>query len=447
MSARAGRLRADWPFAAANQPYFYGWMIAVVSTLGFLMSIPGQTMGMAVFADAFIDAFGLSRTELSTAYLFGTMASALFLTRAGRWYDQLGARFMIVAASLVLAVTLVGISLIGNATAAVHGLTGLPTAGISFILILVGFFGVRFSGQGVLTSASRNVLLVWFERRRGLVSGVRGVFVSLGFSIAPVVLALLIDSYGWRGALWFMAAVVGVGFAAFALITVRDHPSVCGLEPDGRNIADAAEVSDKPAQTQFTLAEARRNPVFWMYALALSMHAMFGTAVTFHIAAIFEEAGRSRVEAFAYFVPQAVVSVLTNLGASALADRTRLKPYLVIMLAAFIAGACGLTQVQSDAGYWLLVVGFGAGGGLWGVLSNLVFVRQFGTRHLGEVSGLNTSITVFASAIGPVLFSLANDAFGSFRAAAFGCLALLAVLFACAVLLRQPLDTAPQNTK
>ncbi len=447
MSARAGRLRADWPFAAAEQPYFYGWMIAVVSTLGFLMSIPGQTMGMAVFADAFIDAFGLSRTELSTAYLFGTMASALFLTRAGRWYDQLGARFMIVAASLVLAATLVGISLIGSAATALSGLTNLPTAGISFVLILIGFFGVRFSGQGVLTSASRNVLLVWFERRRGLVSGVRGVFVSLGFSIAPVVLALLIDTYGWRGALWFMAAVVGVGFAAFALVTVRDHPKICGLEPDGRNVADATQTSNKAAQTHFTLAEARRNPVFWMYALALSMHAMFGTAVTFHIAAIFEEAGRSRVEAFAYFVPQAVVSVVTNLGASALADRTRLKPYLVIMLGAFIAGACGLTQLDSEAGYWLLVVGFGAGGGLWGVLSNLVFVRQFGTLHLGEVSGLNTSITVFASAIGPVLFSLANDVFGSFRAAAFGCLGLLAILFVCAVLLRQPLDRAPQNTK
>ena len=43
------------------------------------MSIPGQTMGMAVFADAFMEAFGLSRTELSTAYLLGTTGSALFL--------------------------------------------------------------------------------------------------------------------------------------------------------------------------------------------------------------------------------------------------------------------------------------------------------------------------------------------------------------------------------
>ena len=50
-----------------------------------------------------------------------------------------------------------------------HGkaLLGLPLATLTLPLILMGYFGVRFSGQGVLTSASRNVLLLWFEKRRG----------------------------------------------------------------------------------------------------------------------------------------------------------------------------------------------------------------------------------------------------------------------------------------
>ena len=438
------RLQADWPYAASKQPYFYGWMIAAISTLGFLMSIPGQTMGMAVFADSFIESFGLTRTQLSTAYLFGTMGSAFFLTRAGRWYDQLGARFMIVASSVVLGTTLIYISQIDHIARGLNSLFGMSAGGVLFALILLGFFGVRFSGQGVLTSASRNVLLVWFDKRRGIVSGVRGVFVSLGFSIAPLILAILIDTFGWRGALWFMAAVVGCGFALVALLTVRDNPQACGLEPDGGSAGDPSRSAASVTGVQhFTLPEVRRNPVFWMYSLALSMHAMFGTAVTFHIAAIFAEAGRSREEAFAYFLPQALVSVATNLSASALADHTRLKPYLVVMLAAFLTGAYGLTQLSTSTGYWLLVAGFGAGGGLWGVLSNLVFVRQFGTRHLGEVSGLNTSITVLASAIGPVVFSLANDTFGSFRSAATGCLAGLIVLLISAIVIRQPLDRSP----
>ena len=34
MKRLANRLQADWPFQASRQPYFYGWMIAVISTLG-----------------------------------------------------------------------------------------------------------------------------------------------------------------------------------------------------------------------------------------------------------------------------------------------------------------------------------------------------------------------------------------------------------------------------
>jgi hypothetical protein len=87
------RLRGDWPFPAGKVPVFYGWIIAGISTFGFLFSVPGQTMGMAVFADSFIEVTGLSRTELSWAYMFGTIASAsrnvllLWFEQRRAWYQ------------------------------------------------------------------------------------------------------------------------------------------------------------------------------------------------------------------------------------------------------------------------------------------------------------------------------------------------------------------------
>ncbi len=413
--------------------------------MGFLLSVPGQTMGMAVFADIFIAELGLSRTELSTAYLFGTVGSALILPQAGRWYDRFGARVMLVGACLILGVTLVFISGIDTLAATMSGVAGIALAWFSFPLILLGYFGVRFAGQGVLTSASRNVLLVWFDRRRGLVSGVRGVFVSLGFSIAPLIIALLIDDFGWRATLWIMAAVVGVGFALLALVTMRDKPEVSGLTADGGPMLNATRAERGQLPPDRTAAQAKRDPVFWLYGAALSMHALFGTAVTFHIVAIFAEAGRGRDEAFGYFLPQAIVSLSVNLLASAAADYMRLKPLLIAMLCMFVVGTVGITRLDTSLGYWLLVVGFGAGGGLWGVLSNLTFIRQYGVLHLGEISGLNTAITVFASAVGPVAFSLANDVFATFEAAAMACgVGLIGLLFAAAVM-RQPQDLRPSG--
>lgn len=56
-------------------------MTAEISSLCFLFSVPGETMGMAVLADAFIEVTGPSRTELSLACMFDTIASALLLPR------------------------------------------------------------------------------------------------------------------------------------------------------------------------------------------------------------------------------------------------------------------------------------------------------------------------------------------------------------------------------
>ena len=210
-------------------PFYYGWVIWLLSTAGILVSIPGQTMGMAVFTDHFIDALGLSRTELSLAYLVGTVSSSLFLTRAGRWYDWLGGRLMVALAAALLALMLVYIAAADSIAARFGG--GVL---VSFAAITVGYFGVRFLGQGVLTSASRNVLLVWFEKRRGLVSSARGTFVSFGFAIAPLVLAWMIANGGWREALWELALICLV-FAAIALLLLRDNPASCGVLIDGHS--------------------------------------------------------------------------------------------------------------------------------------------------------------------------------------------------------------------
>jgi OFA family oxalate/formate antiporter-like MFS transporter len=427
----------DWPFDIRRVPFFYGWVIWLVSTLGFLFSIPGQTMGMAVFTDALIDALGLSRTQLSLAYLVGTVASALLLTRAGRWYDILGGRIMTTLASLALAVMLVYIAATARLSAALGG-----SAPIGFILIMLGYFGVRFFGQGVLTSASRNVLLVWFEKRRGLVSSVRGIFVSLGFSLAPLGLAALILTWGWSGALLGLALAC-ISFAVFAYLLLRDSPESCGVLIDGATYsANAAAPQPAPSAT---LEQAQRSPVFWIFALSLSIHALFGTAVTFHIVSIFNGAGRTAEQAFAYFLPVAIAATSVNLLAGWLADSRRLKPFLIIMLCGFIMGAIGLLNLESNWGYWLLVAGFGGSGGLWSVLSNLAFIRNFGPLHLGEISGLCTSIMVFASAIGPAMFSLGLDFFGTYAAAEYLCLAALLLLLLASLVIKHHHEYLPEH--
>jgi len=423
-------ISAYWPFNPKKIPFFYGWVVFAFSTLGILFSIPGQTMGLAVFTDSFIDVLGLSRTELSLAYLFGTLGSSLFLARAGRWYDILGGRTMITIASLALSLMVFYISLVDILSDFLGG-----SALISFVLILFGYFGVRFFGQGVLTSCSRNVLLLWFIKKRGLVGGIRNIFVSLGFSLSPLFLAGLITFFGWKESLWIIALFGGVGFSFFAFIFIRDTPESCGLRADGVDINSSEELPIEKSSK--TLKEVKNNPIFWIYSLSLSMHALFGTALVFHIVSIFEEVGRGRAEAFSYFIPAAIFSTLSNLFASWISDKINLKPILIIMLFSFCIGSFGFIYLINSWGFWLLAFGFGVGGGLWGVISNLAIIRFFGPKHLGEISGLSASFNVVASAIGPAAFSLGFDYFGSYAAPAKMCLVIIMFLLLIAVFLKQ----------
>ncbi len=57
-------------------PFYYGWIILVVASIGVLASIPGQTMGVSVFTDYYISNLSISRVELSTAYMIGTLISS-----------------------------------------------------------------------------------------------------------------------------------------------------------------------------------------------------------------------------------------------------------------------------------------------------------------------------------------------------------------------------------
>ncbi len=98
------------PLAPRRYPFFYGWLILPLGAIGFLMSSPGQTYGVSPFTDSLIAALGLTRVQLSLAYMIGTIGSSLCLTHAGRAYDRFGTRVVAPASSLLLGTVLVLLS-------------------------------------------------------------------------------------------------------------------------------------------------------------------------------------------------------------------------------------------------------------------------------------------------------------------------------------------------
>ena len=161
----------------------------VGGSIGMIASVPGQTTGVSVFTDHLTDSTGLTRLQLSIAYLIGTGTSGLLLPRGGRAIDRHGSRVVALTATLGLAGTLVGFSVIGPMNVVV-----------GMIVMSIGFGLLRFSGQGLLTLSSRTMISQWFDRRRGIVSAVSNSFVGFAFAASPALLLALTDLVGFQSA-------------------------------------------------------------------------------------------------------------------------------------------------------------------------------------------------------------------------------------------------------
>ena len=430
---------AHIPFSPARWPVFYGWPILAVGSLGLLMSVPGQTMGVSVFTDPLLEALGLTRSQLSTAYMLGTLGSACLLPWAGKLCDRLGTRTMAVVASLFLAGVLVILSQSDSIARGAASLLGLSASVSAFAVILVAFLALRFWGQGVLTLSSRNMIVKWFDRRRGLASGLTGLCVAVGFSAAPLGLDLLIRQFGWRGAWVTMAAVIGGLFALIAWALYRDNPEECGLWPDGAGgPADRDDSAHAKPEPCWTRPEAMRTWAFWTFSLSLALYGMYMTGLTFHIVSVFSSAGMTRLQAVSIFLPASVVAVVVHLLAGWLSDRIALNRLLMVMLAAMGVSAWGLAMLGPGLPVLLVILGDGVGGGLFGLLSAVTWPKFFGRRHLGAISGLHMSVGVLLSAFGPVLFSQSLAWGGSYRPAALVCLAASCALLLAALRAKQP---------
>jgi MFS family permease len=388
--------------------------------------MPGQTVGVSTFTDPLKDALQLSRDQISLAYMLGTITSSLFLGRAGKWFDRYGAGPVAFWATIGLVITLLLCSVSVNLSTGLQHLFGYKHWLIPFGIMVFLFFLLRFSGQGILTMASRNMIMKWFDKRRGRINAISSVVRSFSFSASPLAISILIDRNGWQGAWQVMALVLGL-FSIIIWLFFKDNPEQFGLLPDGEQVVLNPKTNEKNStKKQYTLKEAKQTRAYWMYSIILSFNAFFITGLTFHVVSVFSEAGFDRDTAISIFLPTSIVSVLISIIGNSLSDWIELKYLLYSMILGGIIAAIGLLGLSMPWGIYVLIAGGGIMGGLFSVLMAITWPRFYGRKHLGAISGKTMSMLVFASAIGPYLFSLSKLYLGGYHG--IGWMSLLCLL-------------------
>ena len=417
-------------------PFFYGYVVLIIGSIGILASIPGQTIGVSVFTDPVKDALGLTRNQFSNAYMIGTLLSSALVARAGVWFDAYGARYVAFFATLLLAASLLVFSVSVEISETIKRAFNIQSWSVPFLLITLLFFLIRFSGQGVLTMASRNMIMMWFKKNRGKINSISSITVSLGFSSAPILLNRLIDDHGWAMSWQIMALSLFI-FCICILQLYRNRPEDFDLLPDGGEKKEFDQEAEE-IETDFTLKEAKKTRAFWMFGLVLAFNSFYVTGFTFHIVSIFGSQDYTKSEAIAVFLPMSVIAIFVSTLCNILSDYINHKIYLFVMLMAGVLASLGLLMLSQPIGVYFLVGGLGTMGGLFAVINAVTWPSFFGRKHLGSISGKVMSFLVIGSAIAPSLFSYCFTGLGSYRYMGYVTLVFLLFLIIGSLKVKNP---------
>ena len=74
-------------------PFYYGWIIVLISALTLFASSPGQTYVNSIFVDPMLTELEWSRTTYSAMYTVGSLVAALAMVFVGKSLDKLNINF------------------------------------------------------------------------------------------------------------------------------------------------------------------------------------------------------------------------------------------------------------------------------------------------------------------------------------------------------------------
>ena len=394
---------------------FYGWFIVAATGLVVFSTGPGQSYVFSVFIDSMIEDIGLSRTGISVLYMASTAVSAVLVTIVSRLADRYGPRKMLVVAGLGL-----GAACFGMATAT------------HLLLFFVAFASLRALGQGSLSINCILLVNQWFVSLRGRAVGLMTLGAMLSTAVFPSFARFLIDSIDWRGAYAVLGVVAILLIVPVALFVVRNRPEDLGLFPDG---------SPRPplSETRQLASGARSNikvfssPSFWLMALSLSTPSLITTALMIHQASIFQENGLSATVAAAVFAVFSAASAVSSIVAGFVLDRFGPRPLLFFSMTTLMATLALGVLINSLYVALVYIVIMGISSGSFMIVHSTIWAYYYGRHGLGRVQGPAMTLSLCASAAGPLPLAMFRDFTGTYTLGMIAMMALpvlsLAVIF------------------
>lgn len=447
----SNRPRVTYPELIRSHGRFLGFGLS----LTFLSSF-GQTFFISLFNESVRSEFALSHGEIGGAYSLATLASGFTLAWVGKRLDSTDLRRFTAALCIALAAASFGMALATGAAS-----------------LVVAFFLLRLTGQGLLSHTSLTSMSRYFDVGRGKAMSIAGLGYPMGEAVLPLLAVFAIGALGWRET-WlvvglFMVVVAlpgtqlllkGHGERERRLREELDQHGATADRADGR-VSEATTAAPRRTETgaeagttalrrtqagagseagaaprattgaapqqQWTLAQVLRDRRFVLMLPAVVAPGFIITGFFFHQNHLVAAKGWT-VEWFATcFAVFALSQLVTGLAAGPMVDRFGGRR----LLAAFtLPMGMGLTLLSVGSSPWIaagFMVGLGVTAGLSPTVVGAMWAEVYGVLHLGAIRAMAQSVMVFGTAASPILMGVLIDRGTGIAAMAWGAVGWVAV--------------------
>ena len=389
--------------------FYYGWIIVGLGLVSMSFWF-GIRTSFSVFYVVLLEEFHWTRGESAGVQSVAMLTYTVIAPVVGGLIDRLGPRRVIVPGVILLVI----------------GLLLCSTMRDLFQFYL--FYGVlTAAGSTCIAIVAYSAILAhWFERKRGLASGIAVSGMGLGTFLLVPLSQSLISSYGWRPTFVILAGLVMLIALPLNFLFLKHKPEELGFRTDGVKPAPDGESRGKePAgliipKTDWTLKDAIRTRAFWAL-MAFPFFSLIGVyIVVVHNVRFMVDKGIDPMTAAFVFAMAGMSTSLSRIFWGWISDHIgREKAYTAGMGCMFLGVFSLLSMDASGEKVFVypFALFFGMGWGATAPLFMATAADLFRGRVFGLIYGIVEGTMNFGGAIGAWIAGFIFDLTKSYRLA------------------------------
>jgi MFS family permease len=400
----------------------------IIAAVCMVATFPGRTNGLGFITEFILADLHIDRTIYGYYNLAATLIGALFCIPVGTMLDRYECRKV-----LAIVLSALGFSVLFMSAAGNH------------VLFLISLVLTRGFGQSALSVASITLISKFFPKKNlGFAMGVYSVLTALFFMIAfwamgAALTHLTSHSFSlgqdeitadhWRIAWGSIGLILLFICVPVILIFIRSSAKISPTDMEEKN-ADSSH-----PQQGIPFSRAIRTSIFWIFAISIAFFGLINSGIALYNEDILSERGFDAQMYYFLMVLPLPFALASNLIIGYLARHVKITYLLAFSL--FFTGLVKLLFpfIQTAPQVYAYTITLAISGGGLTVLFFIVWADVFGKQDVGRIQGVAQMISVFASAIGPVLFAYSREWTGSYSPAFFisGGLTIIFAIAACIV--------------